>query len=261
MNYLPIIVMTLIACSFTASAALCVGTAEPKPSVKSNKREQSQIFGDSFDVYRVGSNPNTKIDELMVWDVRIEGNRLIPSSEILRVIKSKRGDKFIRDNVAQDLKAINGLGYFDSQTMCVPELDSHGVILKIRVHENPPVFVSQPPVEILLTSDGEFKPLSNLYVGNAQYLPRTFSNAFQPRGYRVLNTASWERSVRKFVDPTFFQIYKLGQSYPTIARPRSATSTPGGLYGLKSPPKDLLPAVLLRNEHKCLPYETAPEFF
>ncbi len=77
---------------------------------------------------------------LMVDEIKVEGNRLIPTEDILKVVKTKRGDKFDRDQVVQDLKAINGMGYFDDQKMQgTPELTGSGVLLKIRVQENAPV--------------------------------------------------------------------------------------------------------------------------
>jgi outer membrane protein insertion porin family len=78
--------------------------------------------------------------DLKVDEIKVEGNRMIPTEEILKVVKTKRGDKFDRDQVVQDLKAINGLGYFDDQKMQgTPELTGSGVLLKIRVQENAPV--------------------------------------------------------------------------------------------------------------------------
>jgi outer membrane protein assembly factor BamA len=55
----------------------------------------------------------------VVWDILVDGNRLVPTDDVLKLIKTKRGDKFDRDKVIQDLKSINGLGYFDEQgLMC-----------------------------------------------------------------------------------------------------------------------------------------------
>jgi outer membrane protein insertion porin family len=77
---------------------------------------------------------------LTVDDVKIEGNRLVETDDILKVVKTKRGDKFDRDQIVQDLKAINELGYFDDRSLRVdPELSNGGVLLKIRVQENAPV--------------------------------------------------------------------------------------------------------------------------
>ncbi|MBX9688027.1 MAG: BamA/TamA family outer membrane protein [Candidatus Obscuribacterales bacterium] len=77
---------------------------------------------------------------LTVEDVTIEGNRLVPTDHILNVVKTKRGDKFDRDQIVQDLKAVNNMGYFDDRSLqALPELSGGGVLLKIRVQENAPV--------------------------------------------------------------------------------------------------------------------------
>jgi outer membrane protein insertion porin family len=79
-------------------------------------------------------------DNLTIDDIKVEGNRLVPTEDILGVVKTKPGDKFSRDKVVEDLKAINNLGYFDDRNMqVVPELTGSGVLLKIRVQENEPV--------------------------------------------------------------------------------------------------------------------------
>lgn len=78
--------------------------------------------------------------ELTVEDVTIEGNRLVPSEDILGVVKTRRGDHFDRDQVMRDLKAVNSMGYFDDRSLqAVPEMGGNGVLLKIRVQENAPV--------------------------------------------------------------------------------------------------------------------------
>lgn len=78
--------------------------------------------------------------DYVVEDVKIEGNRLVPTEEIANVVKTKIGDKYDRDTVMQDLKAINNLGYFDDQSLQVnPELTGSGILLKIRVTENAPI--------------------------------------------------------------------------------------------------------------------------
>jgi outer membrane protein insertion porin family len=70
----------------------------------------------------------------------VEGNRLVDTEDILHVVKTKPGDRFDRDAVMQDLKAINNLGYFDEHNLqVVPEMNGSGVLLKIRVQENAPI--------------------------------------------------------------------------------------------------------------------------
>ena len=68
--------------------------------------------------------------QYLVDEVRIEGNRLIPTEDITSVVKTRKGDKFDRDQVMEDLKAINGLGHFDDQSLQVnPELTGSGILL------------------------------------------------------------------------------------------------------------------------------------
>ena len=79
--------------------------------------------------------------DLTIEDVTVEGNRLVATDSILEVVKTRRGDKFDRDQVVRDLKAVNNMGYFDDRSLqVVPEVSgSGGVLLKIRVTENAPV--------------------------------------------------------------------------------------------------------------------------
>lgn len=78
--------------------------------------------------------------DYVVDDVKIEGNRLVSTEEISSVVKTRKGDKYDRDVVMQDLKAIHGMGYFDEQSLQVnPEMTNSGVLLKIRVTENAPI--------------------------------------------------------------------------------------------------------------------------
>lgn len=78
--------------------------------------------------------------KLTVDEIKIEGNRLVSTEDISSVLKTKRGDAFVREQVFDDLKAINEMGYFDEKSLQVlPELANGGVLLKIRVVENAPV--------------------------------------------------------------------------------------------------------------------------
>lgn len=77
---------------------------------------------------------------LSVDDIQIQGNRLVPTEAITNVLKTKRGDRFDRGQILDDLQAINEMGYFDDKSLqVVPEKTSSGVLLKIRVVENAPV--------------------------------------------------------------------------------------------------------------------------
>ena len=79
--------------------------------------------------------------DLVIADIKIEGNRLITTEEILAVVKSKNGEKYNKDQVVSDLKAIDGLGYFNKSTLQVnPKVLPDGsLLLSIHVEENPPI--------------------------------------------------------------------------------------------------------------------------
>lgn len=100
-----------------------------------------KISGEISDTIKEGDAASeTNNPDLTVEDVTIEGNRLVPTDHILGVIKTRRGDKFDREQVVRDLKAVNSLGYFDDRSLqALPELAGNGVLLKIRVQENAPV--------------------------------------------------------------------------------------------------------------------------
>ncbi|MBS1955154.1 MAG: hypothetical protein JST89_13285 [Cyanobacteria bacterium SZAS-4] len=107
LNYLGLIAVTLITHSISASPAFCLAITKakpkPQPGAASNRCERSEAFGNYPDFSAGPFSTRIDYNSLTISDVRIEGNRLIPASEILRAVKSKRGDKYIRDNVAQDL--------------------------------------------------------------------------------------------------------------------------------------------------------------
>jgi len=112
------------------------GTFDSASNASSTDNASPQSSSTGIDT-RLGasSNPNLTVD-----DVKVEGNRLVPAEDIMSVVKTKRGDKYDRETVMQDLKAINNMGYFDDRNLqVVPELTSGGVLLKIRVQENAPI--------------------------------------------------------------------------------------------------------------------------
>jgi outer membrane protein insertion porin family len=73
-----------------------------------------------------------------VADVTIAGNQRIETDAIRRVVKTKPGDVFSAKSVAEDLKAVYGMGYFDDiRVETRPGTD--GVILVFQVTEKPTV--------------------------------------------------------------------------------------------------------------------------
>jgi outer membrane protein insertion porin family len=82
-----------------------------------------------------------KIDDVNPYIIKaviVEGNKLIPRSQIKAVIKTKQGDFYHKKEMEADLKAILKLGYFDSQEMHVgANTTASGMEIKIHVKENP----------------------------------------------------------------------------------------------------------------------------
>jgi len=106
----------------------------------SRDAEKNQLAMQTKDSMSAGISGAVSENGLTIDDVKIEGNRLVSTEDIMGVVKTKRGDKFDRDQVMQDLKAINNMGYFDDRNLqVVPELTTGGVLLKIRVQENAPI--------------------------------------------------------------------------------------------------------------------------
>ncbi len=80
------------------------------------------------------------ISTMVVDEVKIEGNRLIPTKEIAGVVKTRKGDKYDKEQVINDLKAIDGMGYFNKNSLQAnPEITPSGLLLRIRVEENAPI--------------------------------------------------------------------------------------------------------------------------
>jgi outer membrane protein insertion porin family len=98
----------------------------------------------------------------------LPGNQLIPSEWILRVLKTEKGDIFFRDQLVEDLKAINKLGWFDEYGSHIdPQLVDGAIVLKIIVEENPTVkrIVFKGNKDV---SDKELLPIIEAQLGKPQ---------------------------------------------------------------------------------------------
>ncbi len=73
-----------------------------------------------------------------VVEVVVEGNQRIETDAIRRLIKTKPGDVYIAKNMAEDLKAIYGMGYFDD-IQIESQQRPDGVVLVFKVTEKPTV--------------------------------------------------------------------------------------------------------------------------
>ena len=148
-NYLVLALSSILLLNNIACQAASSPSSAPDNSlslVKEEARAEAEPTGHSSEAATVNSgsastfNKGLSEQALTIDNIKVEGNRLVPAEDILQVIKSKPGDKFNRDAVLQDLKAVNNLGYFDERNLqVVPELNGSGVLLKIRVQENAPI--------------------------------------------------------------------------------------------------------------------------
>ncbi len=74
-----------------------------------------------------------------ISSVCVEGNKLIPTDEILARMKTQVGGEFIRNQVFDDLKTINEMGFFETKSLrIVPMKQDDGLVkLIVYVKENP----------------------------------------------------------------------------------------------------------------------------
>ncbi len=126
--------------AFADEPVFKVPSLSGEASATSVTSESATASGDGAGAGDSAAVPDVGGKDLTVEDVTIEGNRLVPTEHILNVVKTRKGDKFDRNQIVQDLKAVNGMGYFDDRSLqAVPELSGSRVLLKIRVQENAPV--------------------------------------------------------------------------------------------------------------------------
>jgi len=115
------------------------------------------------------SDGATSKEALTVDDIQVVGNRLISTQNITSVLKTKPGDKFDRDQIMEDLKAVNEMGYFDDKSLQVtPERKTgNRVLLKITVQENAPITQFSVQGNNLVSSD-EISKILNEQLGKPQ---------------------------------------------------------------------------------------------
>ncbi|MFA0741448.1 MAG: hypothetical protein DFNUSKGM_001559, partial [Candidatus Fervidibacter sacchari] len=75
-----------------------------------------------------------------VAEIRVEGNKEVPTESILMVMDTKPGMPFSMARLRNDLKAIYDMGFFAQEPVALPMLTPEGrIVLVIRVFENPVV--------------------------------------------------------------------------------------------------------------------------
>jgi|GEM_PF-442975 outer membrane protein insertion porin family len=120
--------------SFSSSSPVESVPPRFKISAEEDVAQQAQSKGPA-------GNTIPGASQYVIEDIEIEGNHLIPTEEIAAVVKTKKGDTFDRDQVREDLKAINNMGYFDNDSLKIDpqQLKNGRILLKISVQENAPI--------------------------------------------------------------------------------------------------------------------------
>jgi outer membrane protein insertion porin family len=155
-----IIKIYLVLCAFLTSAMLPVFADTATAYGSGNKNDllvdelQDSFTNDSgipTPQYETGATKSTVTSDVKtlpasnakvayIKDIQIFGTNVIKPSYILSKMVLKRGDRFDRDIVQRDLKAIYQMGYFTDKMKAVPIVNSDGSItLRIILEENPPI--------------------------------------------------------------------------------------------------------------------------
>lgn len=96
---------------------------------------QVVLFGSSLLSVQAMSD---RLDPVTITEIKILGNHLISTDKIISVMSVHKGDRYSRDKIMDDLRAINRIGYFDDRKIEInPEPTDGGAILTIKVVENP----------------------------------------------------------------------------------------------------------------------------
>jgi outer membrane protein assembly factor BamA len=81
-----------------------------------------------------------EIEGREVAEIRVEGNKEVPTESILMVMDTKPGMPLSMARLRSDLRAIYDMGFFAQEPVALPMLTPEGrIILVVRVFENPVV--------------------------------------------------------------------------------------------------------------------------
>lgn len=85
------------------------------------------------------SNKDIK-NAVYIQDIKFDGNKLIKSSDMAKMMNIQVGDIYSRDMVQQGLKQLYQMGYFTEKIKAIPiKVDDNNIILKVTVEENLPI--------------------------------------------------------------------------------------------------------------------------
>jgi len=86
----------------------------------------------------MGWTQSANVDNLPILSVTIEGNKRVPTEDIMGRIKSQPGYMYNRSQVREDVKSLNGMGYFNDVAVdAAPAKD--GIRITFFLKENPVV--------------------------------------------------------------------------------------------------------------------------
>ncbi|MCD7879403.1 MAG: BamA/TamA family outer membrane protein [Candidatus Gastranaerophilales bacterium] len=115
-------------------------------------------------------------EDSRIKKIEFEGNHLIKDSDIVKVMNMQIGDKYSKELVQQNLKAIYKTGYFSEKMKAIPiPADSDSVILRIYLEENIPI-TGFAVTGNTVVSTGEILNVLNTLEGQPQNL-KTLSDA------------------------------------------------------------------------------------
>ncbi len=74
-----------------------------------------------------------------ILEVKVEGNRRIESAAVLRVVRTKAGDRLQKEALTRDMKSIYRMGYFEDIQVVADHTDEGSVTITFRVTEKPTI--------------------------------------------------------------------------------------------------------------------------
>ncbi len=124
-------------------------------------------------------------------DVRIEGNRRVESDAVLRELKTKKGEPVDRQKVADDIRTIYKMGFFEDvevRLLTAKEAGTAGPVVVFRVTEKPAVHAVKYQGMDNLSHDDikdvvEVKPYTTLDMTAVENTARAIEKKYVEKGY------------------------------------------------------------------------------
>lgn len=114
-----------------------------KKKNKDNDDIENQDIIEQDDNNEAFDNNHTYINDtdiVYIKEIEVFGNNLLDVNFIKEQLHSKAGERYVRSEVSNDLKALYSTGYFSRNLRALPiKIDDTNIKLRIIVEENPPV--------------------------------------------------------------------------------------------------------------------------